>query len=343
MISVVIPVLNAAKYLPRCLKALADQKHEDVEFIFVDNGSKDGSAMIIREFMRKNAELKIKILTEKQPGASASRNKGAQKSDGDWIAFTDADCIADPNWLADLYNAAQTDPGLGALAGCIMPFPTKNIFARFLGLYTLPANREERVYRSFTLIQGGFPTANLTVSKAVFKKVGGFDVSIPIYGEDHDLCAKIYETGFGIKTLTNALVYHNHRKNILSLIKQAYGFGKSHAYSLRKLVAGAFIFSMPWLNIQKFKAGIRFWCDCNQADKKFIFSLILGFLWWPLWPLVMAYFLYIGNAIFQRGRLYNIPIAVYEVPVFVSLLLLKSVSITCGRIAGSMRYSVICI
>ena len=184
---------------------------------------------------------------------------------------------------------------------------------------------------------------NLTVNKEVFNKVGGFNVSIPIYGEDHDLCAKIYQTGFGIKTLTNALVYHDHRKDILGFIKQAYGFGKSHAYSLRNLVAGAFIFSMPWIDIQKFRAGIRFWCDCNQADKKFIILLVLGVLWGPLWSLAVAYFLYIGYAIFQRGRRYKIPIAVYEIPVFVLLLLLKSVSITCGRIAGSIRYLVVCI
>ena len=154
MISVVIPVLNAAKFLPGCLTALADQKHEDVEYIFVDNGSRDGSEKIIRDFMWENTELKIKLLNENRRGASASRNKGVQKSNGDWIAFTDADCIADPNWLTDLYNATQTEQGLGALAGCIRPLPSKNIFARLLGLYTLPANLEERVYRSFTQSDG---------------------------------------------------------------------------------------------------------------------------------------------------------------------------------------------
>ncbi len=218
--SVIVPFKNASRHLPDCLKSLFLQKHPNFEIILVDNNSTDKSLDMAHEYIqRTQSKIPAKILEQKIPGASAARNLGAQNATGDWLAFTDADCIPDTDWLVDIAHAAD-EPGIGALAGCILPAPAENIIAEFLGLYTLPAVLKSRKYKEYSILQGGFPSANLTIKRRLFKNIGGFDESIMIYGEDFDLCKKVYEAGHTIRTLTNARVAHRHRSDSNGMIKQ---------------------------------------------------------------------------------------------------------------------------
>jgi GT2 family glycosyltransferase len=342
-VSVIIPFFNSTKYLPQCLQALADQKHDNVEFIMVDNGSTDDSLSVAKKFAAEHAQLDIKVIEERKRGASAARNKGADIAEGAWLVFTDSDCIPDPNWLLDLSAPKHARSDIGALAGCIKPWKTENLIAKFLGWYTLPANIEERIYWQFTLVEGGFPTANLAVRKDIFKKIGGFDETIPIYGEDHDLCARIYKAGYGIKTLTNAIVYHRHRNDLEGMVRQSFRFGESHALNLRKHFKKSYILDAPGLNIRKVERRLGIWIDLNQADKKMLIAMALAILWWPLWSFPLAYILYLNFKINQQRHLHCVTITYQEVPVFALLLLIKSALMTCGRLIGSMRYRVICI
>ena len=342
-VSVIIPFLNASKHLPDCLQALAQQTYKKYELILVDNGSTDSSNLIVRNFISAHPEMRILLLEENTPGASAARNLGASAANGKWLIFTDADCIPDPNWLLDLTREMEGDKKIGALAGCIRPVPSEKVVAKFLGLFTLPSNNEEALHCHFRLVEGGFPTANMAVRRDLFNRIGGFDDSIPIYGEDYDLCAKIYDRGYCIKTLTNAVVLHNHRSDIRGLIRQSYSFGKAHALCLHRCVPGAIVCQVPMINFVRISAGARLWLDCNQADKKMLVTILAGVLWTPLFTLAFAYFVYLSVRIFRRAQQVGTHVGSLESTLHAGLMLLKSASMTLGRVFGSIRYRVFCI
>lgn len=303
----------------------------------------DNSADIVRHILEAHPDLPLTLLREEKQGATAARNRGAEKARGEWLAFTDADCIPDPAWLSDLAVAINAEPGLGAFAGCIISAATENIIAKFLGLYTLPAYRHEQIYYQYTLIDGGFPTANFTVRKDIFNQIGAFDESIQIYGEDHDLCMRIYMAGYGIKCLTNAIVQHVHRSALIDMMEQAYSFGKVHSWLLGKLHSGVILVQGPFRDYQRWGGFCKVWIDLNQADKKLLITLIVGLLWWPLLFLPLAYFFYLNISVLFRSRRLKTNLKLLELPVMVLLLLLKSAAMTCGRLAGSVRSKVICI
>ncbi|MBN1674485.1 MAG: glycosyltransferase [Kiritimatiellae bacterium] len=343
LFSVIIPFLNAARHLPDCLEGLAAQSFTDAEYILVDNNSADGSRAIADAFSARHPELRIRVLTEQTRGAAAARNAGASEAQGVWLAFTDADCVASAGWLAQIAEVVREEPARAGVAGSVVPAPSAAVIARFLSLYTLPATSEDRVYQAYTLVRGGFPTCNLAVRRDVFEQVGGFDASIGLYGEDHDLCARIYAAGYSIRSTSRAAVAHAHRSDLGGMLRQCRGFGRSHAVCLRKSVAGAFILQAPFVEVAKLRRGLRIWLDANPADKKLLGALIPGFFWWPLWGLAPAYFAYLCVSVVRRARKLAAPVRGAEAPLFAALLLLKSAAMTWGRLAGSVRYRVLCL
>lgn len=88
-ISVIIPVYNAAKYLPRCLDSILGQDYSNLEIICINDGSKDESLSILHIYEQK--DNRIKVLSQFNQGAAAARNKGIKNATGDYISFIDAD------------------------------------------------------------------------------------------------------------------------------------------------------------------------------------------------------------------------------------------------------------
>jgi len=342
-ISVVIPFYNAQATLERCLNALARQTQHADAYILIDNQSTDDSKHLVEVFIEKHAALPFILLSEAQPGAAAARNTGVAQAKTEWILFTDADCIPKPDWIASIAQAIPDDPKIAGLAGNIRPAPSDNLVASFLGLFTLPAVKGSREFTEYTLIDGGFPTANLAIRREVFNQLNGFDRSIPIYGEDHDLCARLYHAGFSIRTVPQAAIQHIHRHELKSFLRQAFSFGRSHALMLSRHQNGAFICTAPALRMARFNTSHRIWLDLNQADKKLLFILLLGLLWPFFWLLIPLYFIYLSYSIQQRIQKRNMDIPESHALAFAFLLVLKSATITVGRIKGSWQYHVVCI
>lgn len=121
-ISVIVPVYNAVKTLPRCIASL---KHQDIsckeiELIFVDNGSTDGSLEFLLE------ETGILALQEAKQGAYCARNLGALRSSGDILAFTDPDCVVSSGWLRAAVDTLCEPDSLVAL-GIRRPYPDRGL------------------------------------------------------------------------------------------------------------------------------------------------------------------------------------------------------------------------
>ncbi|NCC52208.1 MAG: glycosyltransferase [Spartobacteria bacterium] len=342
-LSVVIPVHNARATLPHCLEALAKQRIPALEYILVDNNSTDDSDELVRAFMEQHPRLPIIQRRESRPGAAAARNAGVAAATGDWIVFTDADCVPEPDWIANLAGALPTATHVAGLAGCITAAPSDSVIATFLGLYTLPGVDTERDIAEYTLIDGGFPTANLAIRRDVFNALDGFDERIPIYGEDHDLCARLYDAGYAIRTVPRAVVRHIHRAALKPFLRQAFAFGKSHALMLARRQDGAVIIVAPGVRLTRFNTRKRIWLDLNQADKKLLALLLAGMIWPFFWLLVPLYLVYLSFVIAHRIHRRNLDLPESHPPVFALLLILKSAALTMGRINGSRQYKVVCL
>lgn len=100
MVSVIIPIYNAEKYLQRTLKCLQNQTFNDFEVILVDDGSVDGTAQICKAFL--NNDNRFKYYYQNNDGVSSARNNGMKISAGKYITFIDADDEIPRNYLEEL-------------------------------------------------------------------------------------------------------------------------------------------------------------------------------------------------------------------------------------------------
>ena len=105
--SIVIPIYNAEKFLDKCLKSIRDQSHTNIEVILVDDGSKDGSAGICKDFCEKDS--RFKYIHKENSGVSSARNLGLENVTGEYIAFVDADDFIEDNYVSKMVETMESD------------------------------------------------------------------------------------------------------------------------------------------------------------------------------------------------------------------------------------------
>ena len=106
MISVIVPVYNLEKDLPRCLDSICTQTHRELEIIVVDDGSRDGSRAVIEVYARR--DVRIKPIFKENGGVTSARLRGISESTGAWVGFIDGDDEIEPQMYERLLeNAAK--------------------------------------------------------------------------------------------------------------------------------------------------------------------------------------------------------------------------------------------
>lgn len=103
MISVIVPIYNAAQYLPELLKALYTQTEHDLEILLVNDGSTDASAYVCIAAVQNDS--RIRYIYQENAGVSAARNHALSLAAGEYIAFLDADDSIDPTYFEKLLQA----------------------------------------------------------------------------------------------------------------------------------------------------------------------------------------------------------------------------------------------
>ena len=101
-ISVIIPVFNVEKFLPRCLDSVLAQTFKDFEVICVNDGSPDDCDKILEQYAQKDS--RIKIIIQRNQGLSTARNNGFKVASGEYIYFLDSDDFIHPQLLEYTYN-----------------------------------------------------------------------------------------------------------------------------------------------------------------------------------------------------------------------------------------------
>ena len=114
-ISVIVPVYNVEKYLPRCIDSILAQTFTDFELILVDDGSPDNCGAICDEYAVKDS--RICVIHQKNQGVSAARNTGIEASKGEYVTFIDSDDYIESVFFRDAVDAICANKADIFLAG----------------------------------------------------------------------------------------------------------------------------------------------------------------------------------------------------------------------------------
>lgn len=106
-VSIIIPVYNVEKYLRATMNSVLNQRFSDFEVIAINDGSKDGSLVILQEYAQKDA--RIHIIDKENTGVSDTRNKGIEAAQGSYLCFVDADDLLSPYYLEKMVTIAQKE------------------------------------------------------------------------------------------------------------------------------------------------------------------------------------------------------------------------------------------
>lgn len=204
-ISVVIPHLNQPEFLARCLASLAAGRRRPDQIFVVDNGSRQLPTAVCA------AHPAVTLLQEPTPGPGPARNRGIAAATGDILAFIDADCLADPDWLAAAATA-MADPAATILGGDV-----RIAYDDPARLTALEAYESVYAYRMDRYIarEGFTGTGNLVVRRPVLAQVGAF-AGIGV-AEDRDWGQRATAQGFAIRYVGGMKVYHPARKTFAEL------------------------------------------------------------------------------------------------------------------------------
>ena len=212
VVSVIIPVLNRAALLENCLNALEGQAWpvECYEVIVVDNGSNEDIKAVTKKFKH------VILANEPLPGSYAARNKGVSIAKGEVLAFTDQDCIPEPDWIKEGVAAFLGTPGCGLVAGKIKIFfrerenPTPVELCDSLTVF----DQKEYIEK-----QHGCTTANVFTAKSVMKKAGLFDAGLKSAG-DFEWAGRVYRLGLAQVYAEKACVAHPARSTLSELYEK---------------------------------------------------------------------------------------------------------------------------
>lgn len=130
-LSIIVPVYNVEKYLPKCLESLIKQTLNDIEIICVNDGSMDNSLAILKEFA--SSDSRIRIIDNQHQGVAKTRNTGIEQSTGEYIGFVDSDDYIDIDFFEKLYNSATKSNSDIAIASILKH---KNFFNIYNAKYT---------------------------------------------------------------------------------------------------------------------------------------------------------------------------------------------------------------
>ena len=222
-VSVVVCAYNAERTMEPCLVSLQQLNYPDYEVIVVNDGSTDRTLEIAERFPY------ARIISQPNKGLSAARNVGAEAATGEIVAYTDSDCVADPEWLAYMVGTMERH-GYVACGGPNYPPP------------------EESLVPSAVAVSPGGPThvlltdetaehiagCNMAFRRDVLLRCGGFDPIFRAAGDDVDMCWRLLDLGYTIGFSPAAMVWHFRRNTVAAYFGQQRGYGKAEALVYRK-------------------------------------------------------------------------------------------------------------
>jgi glycosyltransferase involved in cell wall biosynthesis len=218
-ISVIVPVYNGASTIEACIDSLQTQEfpRDRFEIIVVESTSTDNTAEVLRRYTSKHQG--VLLLNENEiRNAYGARNRGVRSAHGEILAFTDADCLARPDWLEELVRPFR-DGKVGCVAGDIACALPRNLIEKYTGTDKLTAKPEPG--ESFSRVLGG----NCAIRRSVFLELGGYRTDPPSGGDTEFAHRMIERTAMRVEVNLLALVEHRNVGTLRGLIRQSMRYG----------------------------------------------------------------------------------------------------------------------
>lgn len=225
LFSVIIPSHERPVQLAACLEALAQQTYptDRFEVTVVDDGSRASLEPVVDRF---GARLRVILLRQANAGPAAARNAGGASASGEFLAFTDDDCVPDPGWLWTLASRVTEHPDhlvggrtLSALPGNPYSVATQSLIDALYTYYdTVPSRLRF------------FATNNMAMSRSGFQSIGGFDsVYTRAASEDREFCDRWLSCGRSMSYVPEAVVYHAHALTLRGFCRLHFTYGRGAA------------------------------------------------------------------------------------------------------------------
>lgn len=229
-VSVIVPIYNGEADVPELVACLCQQTYPTnrVEYLLVDNNSHDRTAELLKQVSEEVKPQGILLRPLGEPAIQSSyaaRNTGIRAATGEILAFTDADCRPEPDWLLNLVSPF-VDEAVGLVVGEILALPGNTLLEQY-------ADRQDTLSQKHTLAHPFCPygqTANLAVRREVFPQSGLFRPHLTT-GGDADFCWRVLrETSWQWEFSEQAIVRHRHRTTLKEFRSQWRRYGRSNRY-----------------------------------------------------------------------------------------------------------------
>ena len=217
-VSVIVCSYNGASTLAQCLESLGELDYPSYEVILVDDGSTDNTRDIAAGFPN------VRYFYQTNHGLSHARNHGASVAQGEVFAYTDSDCMADPDWLYYLLSTLLSGDYAGVGGPNVSP-PARNWVQACVA--AAPGG-PSHVLITDTVAEH-IPGCNMAWYRWAFESVGGFDPEYHKAGDDVDFCWRVQQAGYEIAFSPTALVWHYRRFTLRAFRKQQEGYGEAES------------------------------------------------------------------------------------------------------------------
>ena len=219
VVSIVLPVYNAAATLTECIESIRAQNLQHFEVIVIDDGSVDASQSILRCWAE--ADKRVVLLRQEHRGIVAALNHGMQQARAPFIARMDADDVMHPARLQMQYEALSRDPGLDLVAAQVELFPVNKIqagyaeYIRWQNAVLSTKDISQEIY-----VESPFAHPTVMFRKSVVERLGAYREGD--FPEDYDLWLRLYHAGCRMKKLPVPLLRWRESDYRASRIDQRY-------------------------------------------------------------------------------------------------------------------------
>jgi GT2 family glycosyltransferase len=218
--SIIVPTYCRPQALRACLAALAhlDYPHESFEVIIVDDGGHVPLEAVVAPFSDR---FDVTLLRQPHAGPAAARNTGAARATGQFLAFTDDDCMPASDWLHALAIRFATAPD-HAVGGRTLNALTDNPYATASQLIV------DFVYAYYNADPSQarfFASNNLAFPADRFRALGGFDTTFRT-SEDRDLCDRWLHHAYRMTYAPEVIVSHAHPLTLRTFWRQHFNYGR---------------------------------------------------------------------------------------------------------------------
>ena len=229
LISIIVPVYKAEKYIDRCVKSIISQTYRVWELILIDDGSPDSSGELCEKWSKR--DNRIRVIHKNNGGVSSARNLGIENASGNWVTFVDSDDWISPNYLAFFIDNLKYGERTMYLQGIQMFTVHRGLSPMFSYEDKFYAIKENiNFFTNDKILANGCPVAKLFSLKILRDNNIRFEESISI-NEDHICILTYYNYVDNICTISNISYYYYYDFTVSSLTKIKRSYTELHKVS----------------------------------------------------------------------------------------------------------------